>query len=181
MWLSAPSELRGGRRSIRCGSSCGPNQACAPTGTTCFSITTPRAATWRWTWTSALRSHARLNPKRCVQIAANILFFPLGAVAGDVRLPPGVQSAFGRAHRHQIVEAVAAVNSHIIGHWSQTVRGIEISVTELSRPNQYESVISGRCSTPDPENLSQLDENGARRTAVPCHPATRSLAAAGAA
>src|SRR5262249_13707332 len=47
--------------SIKCGSSCGPNRACARMGTTCFSITTPRAATWRWTWTSALRSRARLN------------------------------------------------------------------------------------------------------------------------
>src|ERR1700683_3612955 len=62
MSLSAASELRGGRRLIRDGRSCGPNQAFAPTGTTCFSITTPRAATSRWMRTSALKSHARLNP-----------------------------------------------------------------------------------------------------------------------
>ena len=49
-------ELHGGRRSTRCGISCGQSQACAPTVTTCFSTTTPHAATCRWMWTSELRS-----------------------------------------------------------------------------------------------------------------------------
>jgi hypothetical protein len=41
----AASELRGSRRSIKCGSSSGANRVCAPTTTTCFYITTPRAVT----------------------------------------------------------------------------------------------------------------------------------------
>jgi hypothetical protein len=45
-----------------------------------------------------------------------------------VRGAPGVESALGRTHGDEVVEAVAVVDAHVVGDGSQAVGRIEIAV-----------------------------------------------------
>ena len=45
-----------------------------------------------------------------------------------MRGAPGVEAALGRTHGDEVVEAVAAVDAHVVGDGSQAVGRIEIPV-----------------------------------------------------
>ncbi len=102
-------------------------------GTTCFSITTPRAATCRWTWTSALRSRARLNPTGEVYATET----PAGMVAVAVHV--GAYERIKETHdaihawREACNRTFAGKSWEIYGDWSDDPAKRETTIMYLLR------------------------------------------------
>ena len=66
--------------------------------------------------------------QRGVHVAGDVLLRPLGVALRHFLLTPFRQSRLAGRHRHHVLEAVAAVDSHILGHRTESVRRIEIGV-----------------------------------------------------
>ena len=80
-----------------------------------------------------------------VDVAEDITLLGLGRVGAERRHGVFVEAAGGAAHRHEVVESVAAVDVQALGHGSQPVGRVEVAV-ELLGPG------------PPPQPLALLGE-----------------------
>src|ERR1022692_2972923 len=63
-----------------------------------------------------------------VHVTADVPFGALRVPVSEVRFHIRAQRSLGRTHRNHVVEPVAAMDVHVMGHRAQSVRRIQIAI-----------------------------------------------------
>src|SRR6185436_15421382 len=71
----------------------------------------------------------RLDDARVV-VTGFVDLFPFWISRRHMLLPIRFKTKMSRAHRHDVIEAVATIDVHVLRHWTKPVGGIEIAVAQ---------------------------------------------------
>src|SRR5579859_3790794 len=76
------------------------------------------------------RQSIRGLDERSIHVARDVSLFPLRIAGSNVIFAVLIQPALWRTHRYDMTKTVAALHAHVVGHRSQPVSRIEISVAQ---------------------------------------------------